>query len=123
MQDVAVTMWPIRKISVLYFFYRRLPSGPQPGGGPVALGAPPQTPGRLRRKSELLAPSSSLLRRSRRGLVRPSGGLGAEPPVVRSCGGAASGFGAEPQESRAPLLAAALLVAQLYLISVMLSQI
>ncbi len=73
-----------------------LPPDPRWGSAPDPVGAPPHTP--------LGAPPGE------RGLGRsPSGGLGAEPPVVRSCGGAAPGFRAEPQAPRAPpLLAAAL---------------
>ncbi len=82
----------------------------------MALGALPQTPGLLRRKSELLgapppdprwgsapdpvgAPPHKPLGAppGERGLGRsPSGGLGAEPPAVPSCGEAAGVWGGAP---------------------------
>ncbi len=67
------------------------------GSAPDPAGAPPQTPAASpqERTAGGSAPRPPL------GL-RPSGGLGAGPPVVRSCGEAAPGFGAEPQAPRAP---------------------
>ncbi len=89
----------------------------QAGGarGAVALGAPTQTPGRLR---SIVAggcaprPPLGLRPRPRWGSApNPvQQGVWGRSPQQRSCGEAAPEFGAEPQAPRAPLLATALMV-------------